>query len=254
MSSQPPKPIYREVKSGRTLAVFSSAGDLFVAAAFTVSSILDACLQKKPSCAIALSGGSTPKRLYELLAQGKGGHIDWKRVQIFFSDERNVPPIDAESNYRMAKESLFASGLVPESNVHRIEGELAADVAAQQYEAEIKKILGEHPAFDLILLGLGPDGHTASLFPGSPALNEKEKLVAGNRVEKLNTDRITFTYPLLNAASHVVFLASGADKAKIARVVLSGGADLPAEHVKPAQGELMWMLDKDSAAAYIKPA
>jgi 6-phosphogluconolactonase len=254
VSSQPPKPIYREVKSGRTLEVFSTAGDLFLGAAYRVGSILDACLQTKPFCTIALSGGSTPKRLYELLAQGKGGHIDWKRVQIFFSDERNVPPIDAESNYRMAKESFFAAGLVPESNVHRIEGELAADVAAQQYEAEIKKILGEHPVFDLILLGLGPDGHTASLFPGSPALKEQQALVVGNRVEKLNTDRITFTYPLLNAASNVLFLASGADKSRIARAVLSGEGDLPSQHVKPAQGELIWMLDKDSAAAYLKPA
>lgn len=254
MSSQPPKPIYREVKSGRTLEVFSSAGDLFIAAAFKVSDILDACLQKKPACAIALSGGSTPKRLYELLAQGEGGHIDWKRVQIFFSDERNVPPIDAESNYRMAKESLFATGLVPDANIHRIQGELSAGAAAQQYEAEIKKILADNPVFDLILLGLGPDGHTASLFPGSPALNEKEKLVAGNRVEKLHTDRITFTFPLLNSAAHVVFLASGADKSKIARSVLSGDGDYPSQHVKPTHGELIWMLDKDSAAAYMKPA
>jgi 6-phosphogluconolactonase len=254
VSSQPPKPIYREVKSGRTLEVFSSAGDLFLGAAFKVSSILDECLQTKSSCAIALSGGSTPRRLYELLAQGKGGHIDWKRVQIFFSDERNVPATDAESNYRMAKESLFASGLIPQGNVHRIEGELAADVAAQQYEAEIKKILGEQPVFDLILLGLGGDGHTASLFPESPALQEDERLMFGNRVAKLNTDRITFTYPLLNSASHVLFLASGPDKSKIVRTVLSGEGDLPSQHVKAEDGELIWMLDKDSAAAYMKPA
>ena len=254
MSSQPPKPIYREVKSGRTLEVFSTAGDLFLGAAFKVSSILDACLQDKPFCTIALSGGSTPKRLYELLAQGKGGHIDWKRVQIFFSDERNVPPDDVESNFRMAKESLFTADLVPESNVHRIHGEYSADEAARSYEQEIRKTLGDSPVLDLILLGLGPDGHTASLFPESPALNEKEKLVVGNRVAKLNTDRITFTYPLLNAAAHVLFLASGADKSKIARSVLSGEADLPSGHVKPTHGELIWMLDKDSAAAYMKPA
>jgi 6-phosphogluconolactonase len=254
VSSQPPKPIYREVKSGRTLEVFSTAGDLFLGAAFKVSSILDACLQNKPFCTIALSGGSTPKRLYELLAQGKGGHIDWKRVQIFFSDERNVPPDDLESNFRMAKESFLGTGLIPESNVHRIHGEYSADEAAKTYEHQIRKILGDVPVFDLILLGLGPDGHTASLFPGSPALNEKQVLVVGNRVEKLNTDRITFTYRLLNAASHVVFLASGADKSKIARSVLSGEGDLPSQHVKPAHGELIWMLDKDSAAAYMKPA
>ena len=254
MSTQPPKPIYREVKSGRTLEVYSTAGDLFLAAAFKVAGILAECLQKKPSCAIALSGGSTPRRLYELLAQGKGGHVDWNRVQIFFSDERNVPPDDLESNFRMAQESLFASGLIPENNVHRVHGEYSAAEAAKSYEEEIKKVLGENPAFDLILLGLGSDGHTASLFPGSRALNEKQKLVVGNRVEKLNTERITFTYPLLNAASHVLFLVSGADKSKIARSVLSGEGDLPSQHVKPTHGDLIWMLDKDSASAYIKPS
>jgi 6-phosphogluconolactonase len=254
VSSQPPKPIYREVKSGRTLEVFSTAGDLFLGAAFKVGTILDECLQKKPFCTIALSGGSTPKRLYELLAQGKGGHIDWKRVQIFFSDERNVPPDDLESNFRMAKESLLGTGFIPERNVHRIHGEYSAGEAAKSYEEEIRKILGDSPVFDLILLGLGPDGHTASLFPDSPALKEQEHLVVGNPVAKLNTDRITFTYPLLNAASHVLFLASGADKSKIARAVLGGDGDLPSQHVKPTQGELIWMLDKDSAAAYMKPA
>jgi len=254
VSSQPPKPIYREVKSGRTLEVFSTAGDLFLGAAYKVSSIVDACLQNKPFCSVALSGGSTPKRLYELLAQGVGGHIDWKRVQIFFSDERNVPPDNLESNFRMAKEAFLGAGLVPESNVHRIHGEYSADEAAKGYEEEIRKALGDNPAFDLILLGLGPDGHTASLFPESPALNEKEKLVVGNRVAKLNADRITFTYPLLNAASHVLFLAIGSDKSKIARAVLSGEGDLPSQHVKPVHGELIWMLDKDSAAGYMKPA
>jgi len=177
VTTQAPKPIYREVKPGHILEVFASAGDLFHAAAYKVVEILSACLQKKPSCAIALSGGSTPKRLYELLAQGEGGHVDWKRVHVFFSDERNVPPVDLESNYRMAKESLFAAGLVPENNIHRIQGELSADVAARQYEQEIRDVLGNDPRFDLVLLGLGPDGHTASLFPGSPALSEQTKLV-----------------------------------------------------------------------------
>jgi 6-phosphogluconolactonase len=251
VSSQPPKPIYREVKSGRTLEVFSTAGDLFLAAAFKVSSILDACLQNKPFCTIALSGGSTPKRLYELLAQGKGGHIDWKRVQIFFSDERNVPPDDLESNFRMAKESFLGAGLVPESNVHRIHGEYSADEAAKGYEEEIRKVLGDNPSFDLILLGLGPDGHTASLFPESPALNEKEKLVVGNRVAKLNADRITFSYPLLNTASCVLFLASGADKSRIARAVLNGDGNFPSQRVNPTKGDLIWMLDKDSASGYM---
>jgi 6-phosphogluconolactonase len=252
VSTLVPKPIYREANSGRIVEVFSSAGDLFHAAARKVAEIISDCLKKKQSCAIALSGGSTPQRLYELLAKGEDGAIDWTRVQVFFSDERNVPPEDLESNYRMAKESLFASGLVPEANIHRIHGEFSANEAAQGYEEEIRRVLGNDPVFDLVLLGLGRDGHTASLFPGSPALNEDKKLVAANRVEKLKTDRITFTYPLLNQAGHVVFLASGTDKAKIVRAVLSGDGDYPAQHVKPDKGELLWMLDKDSASEYIE--
>ena len=252
MSSVSPKPVYREAKLGRIVEVFTSPADLFHAAARKVAEIISDCLSKKQSCAIALSGGSTPKRLYELLAKGEGGAIDWKRVHVFFSDERNVPPEDQESNYRMAKESLFASALVSEANIHRIRGELSADEAAQQYEGEIKRVLGNNPAFDLVLLGLGPDGHTASLFPDSPALRESKKLVAANRVDKLKSDRITFTYPLLNRAEHVMFLASGPDKADIVRSVLSGEGDYPSQHVRPVDGELLWMLDKDSASHYIE--
>jgi len=252
VSAQAPKPIYRQVKPGRTLEVFSSAGDLFHAAAYKVVEILSTCLDQKPWCSVALSGGSTPKRLHKLLAQGEGGHVDWTRVRVFFSDERNVPPVDPESNYRMAKQSLFVSGLVPEKNIHRIQGELSADLAAQRYEHEIKKVLGDDARFDLVLLGLGPDGHTASLFPGSPALGEQERWVVGNRVEKLNADRITFTYPLLNRAASVLFLASGPDKAAIVRTVLSGEGDLPSEKVRPTNGDLIWMLDKDSAELYLE--
>jgi len=249
-----PKPIYREAKSGRIVEVFNSSADLFRAAARKVAEIISECLNRKQSCAIALSGGSTPKRLYELLAKGEGGAIDWKRVHVFFSDERNVPPEDQESNYRMAKESLFASGLVSETNIHRIRGELFADEAALQYEGEIKRVLGNNPVFDLVLLGLGPDGHTASLFPDSPALRESKKLVAANRVDKLKSDRITFTYPLLNRAEHVMFLASGPDKANIVRSVLGCEGDYPSQQVKPVDGELLWMLDKDSASEYTERA
>jgi 6-phosphogluconolactonase len=252
VSAFPPKPIYREAKPGRTVEVFNAAGDLFSGGAHRVAEIISECEGRKPFCSIALSGGSTPKRLYELLAKGEGGPIDWDRVHVFFGDERNVPPDDHESNYRMAKESLFASGLIPESNIHRIRGEFSANEAAQSYEDEIKRVLGNDPVFDLVLLGLGPDGHTASLFPDSPALNENKKLVAANHVEKLKSDRITFTYPLLNRADNVMFLASGADKAKIVRSVLSGEGDYPSRHVRPEHGELIWMLDKDSASQYIE--
>ena len=251
MSTPAPKPVYREAKPGRIVEVFDSAGDLFSAAAHRVAEIISECETKRPVCAIALSGGSTPKRLYELLANGEGGPIDWKRVYVFFSDERNVPPDDHESNYRMAKESLFASGMIPEANIHRIRGESDADEAARSYENEIQKVLGNDPVFDLVLLGLGPDGHTASLFPDSPALRENKRLVTANRVEKFNSDRVTFTYPLLNRAEHVIFLASGADKSKIVRSVLGGEGDYPSQHVRLSKGELLWLLDKDSAGEYM---
>jgi 6-phosphogluconolactonase len=252
VSTVAPKPIYREAKPGRVVEAYASAGDLFHAAAHKVAEIISDCLNRKQSCAIALSGGSTPKRLYELLAKGEGGPIDWKRVHVFFSDERNVPPEDLESNYRMAKESLLATGSVPEANIHRIHGEDSADEAARDYEEEVKRVLGDDPTFDLILLGLGPDGHTASLFPDSPALQENKKMVVANRVDKLRSNRITFTYPLLNRAEHVIFLASGPDKADIVRSVLSGEGNYPSQHVKPSQGELIWMLDKDSAIDYVE--
>lgn len=252
MSTVAPTPIYREAKPDRIVEVFNSAGDLFSAAAHRVAQIMSDCESNKPFCAIALSGGSTPKRLYQLLVKGEGGPIDWKRVHVFFSDERNVPPDDVESNYRMAKESLFVGGQVPEANIHRIHGEYSADEAAHSYEDEIKRVLGSDSVFDLVLLGLGPDGHTASLFPGSPALAEKNRLVVRNRIEKLNRDRITFTYPLLDRAEHVMFLASGSDKARIVRSVLSGEGDYPSQKVKPSKGELLWMLDKDSASEYIE--
>jgi 6-phosphogluconolactonase len=252
VSTVAPKPVYREAKSGRVVEAYASVGDLFHAGAHKVVEIISECESRKPFCAIALSGGSTPKRLYELLARGEGGSIDWKGVLVFFSDERNVPPEDLASNYRMAKESLFASGLVPEANIHRIHGEYSADEAARSYEEEIKRVLGDNPTFDLILLGLGPDGHTASLFPDSSALDEKQRLVVANRVDKLKSERITFTYPLLNSAEHVIFLATGSDKTKIVRAVLSGDGDYPSQHVKPGKGELIWMLDKDSAQLYIE--
>jgi 6-phosphogluconolactonase len=251
VSARAPKPILREAKSGRTVEVFATAGELFQAAAHKVANIISDALKRQPWCAIALSGGSTPKRLYELLAKNEGGPIGWKRVQVFFSDERNVPPENPESNFRMAKESLFATGLVPGKNIHRIRGEYAADEAAKSYEEEIKKVLG-NSTFDLILLGLGPDGHTASLFPDSPALKEQERLVVANRVEKLNTDRITFTFPLLNRAKHVMFMVSGADKSNIVRAVLSGEGEYPSQRVSPTNGELIWVLDKDCAGEYLQ--
>lgn len=200
---------------------------------------------------VALSGGSTPKLLYQILTNEPfRERVPWAQTHFFWSDERHVPPDHPESNYRMANEALLSHVPVPPDNVHRIPSENpnAAD-AASDYERTLINVTGSNlPRLDLILLGLGPDGHTASIFPGSDVLNETERLVAAPWVEKLKTYRITMTLPLINNAAAVVFLVSGAEKAEIVRDVLEGPKQYPAQYVNPSSGELLWMLDKDAAA------
>ena len=202
---------------------------------------------QKGSFTVALSGGSTPKALYELLADQYGDQIPWPNIHFYWSDERHVPPDHAESNYRIANEAMLSRVPVSPANVHRIISENPAADAARDYENTIVKQIGGHPRLDLILLGLGTDGHTASIFPGSEVLNETERLVAATWVEKLNTFRITMTLPLLNNGASVVFLVSGAEKAQIVKEVLEGPEKYPAQAVKPHNGELIWMLDQDAA-------
>ena len=197
---------------------------------------------------VALSGGSTPKTLYELLADADGPfreHIPWERVQFFWSDERHVPPDHTESNYRMAYEAMLSHVPVLEGNVHRVMSERpSAQEAADEYE---ERIVAVTQSLDLILLGLGGDGHTASIFPASEVLNETKRLVAAPWVEKLKSYRITMTLPLLNNAAAVLFLVSGSEKAEIVKEVLEGPEQYPAQAVKPTSGELIWMLDTDAA-------
>ena len=192
---------------------------------------------------VALSGGSTPKILYQLLADQFQAQVPWSKTQFFWSDERHVPPDHPESNFRMAHEALLSRVPVPESNVHRVHSENpSAQEAADEYEKVIV------PRLDLILLGLGADGHTASIFPGSDVLHETKRLVAAPWVEKLNTYRITMTLPLLNNGASILFLVSGAEKAQIVKEVLEGPKKYPAQFVQPTDGELIWMLDRDAAA------
>jgi 6-phosphogluconolactonase len=210
---------------------------------------------------VALSGGNTPRVFHQQLVQHYHDLIPWERVQFFWSDERCVPPDHPDSNYRMARETLLSQINVPEANIHRMPGERTDyDAAAADYEAEIRHVFGVPPAvllrFDLILLGMGSDGHTASLFPGSAALHEQHKLVAANFVPKLNTHRMTFTYPLLNAARQVIFLVAGLDKAEPLRDVLRGQAhleDRPSIGVHPAPGEALWLVDRDAANLLAQP-
>lgn len=199
---------------------------------------------------VALSGGSTPKLMFQILADQFRDEVEWSRIQFFWSDERHVPPDHAESNYRMANEALLAHVPVAPENVHRVDGENPnAAEAATEYEETIIAVTKQPlPRLDLIFLGLGTDGHTASIFPGSEVLHETDRLVAAPYVEKFKSHRITMTLPLLNNGAAIVFLVSGAEKAEIVKEVLEGENEYPAKAVRPVQGELIWMLDKEAAA------
>ncbi len=224
---------------------------------------------------IALSGGRTPRGVYEALAAAGGGGdgsgrsagaggggaggagaIPWPRAEVFFGDERHVPPDHPDSNYRMAREAFLARVPVPDAQVHRVPAELPdAEIAAAEYERTIRAafglVPGALPRFDLVLLGLGADGHTASLFPGSPALEERRRLVAAPWVDSMRARRITLTLPVLNAAARVLFLASGADKAATLRAVLESrgrAPRFPAQLVQPVDGALLWLVDREAAA------
>jgi 6-phosphogluconolactonase len=214
-----------------------------------------AACAEKGRFAVALSGGSTPKALYALLASKKyRDRIDWPRVHLFWGDERCVSPDYPESNFRMVQESLLSKVEIPPETIHRMEGEKEPAAAATDYEIELRNFFGSTalPRFDLILLGLGEDGHTASLFPGSAAVTEEKRWVATVDVERLETHRLTLTLPVINAAAHVTFLVAGENKASIVKDVLAPGADssaYPAGRVKPSDGQLTWFITQDAAAS-----
>ncbi len=207
---------------------------------------------------VALSGGSTPKGLYTLLASEADpfrGRVPWGNIHFFWGDERHVPPDHPGSNYRMVYDALLSQVPVPTDHVHRIPAENPdAGKAAEEYEQALSEFFGldegEWPRFDLVLLGMGPDGHTASLFPGTAVLDERKHLVAASWVEKLNTTRITLTPPVLNNAACVVFLISGEEKAEALRTVLTGDFQpvrLPAQLIRPGPGRLFGLVDRAAA-------
>jgi len=205
------------------------------------------------SASIALAGGSTPKALYALLASTPYRELlDWTRIHVFWGDERHVPADHPESNYRMAQEAMLSKVPIPPAQIYRIEGERSkAEDAAEVYE----KLLVTHfhvppqhvPRFDLVLLGLGPDGHTASLFPGTSTVHENSRWVMAPWVEKLKTHRITMTPVLLNHAAHIAFLVSGPDKSPALAAVLEGPFrpdEYPAQMIQPRDGTITWFLDR----------
>ncbi len=244
---------FPRVSTAPQVRIFNSPQELFHGAAEKFCEVGADAIQKRGRFTVALSGGSTPRGLHQELATSFSSKLPWDKVFFFWGDERHVPPDSSDSNFRMANETLLSKLPAPQKNIFRIPAELPdAREAAQKYSDTLEQFF--HPAddsfprFDFILLGMGPDGHTASLFPGTAALQEKDEFVVANWVEKLNTFRITFTYPVLNSAVCVMFLVNGDEKAEMVRRALKDpSANLPCQGVKPADGELLWYLDKGAA-------
>jgi 6-phosphogluconolactonase len=254
----------------RSLSIYPDAEQLAGAAAERFATAAREATAQRGRFCVALAGGSTPRATYERLSKTdyatasplttKSGGVagidaetlnlkpgttlvDWAQVHVFWSDERCVPPNHADSNYRMAALALLDRVAIPAGNVHRVRGELPPQPAAEAYRAEIDETLGAGRRFDLVLLGMGDDGHTASLFPGTPACQVRDLTAVAVYVKRLNSWRVTLTLPVINAARHVLFLVSGASKAP-AMARLRAGERLPAGLVQPVDGELAWLVDE----------
>ncbi|MBV8714444.1 MAG: 6-phosphogluconolactonase [Chloroflexi bacterium] len=217
-----------------------------------------AAIDARGGFSIALSGGSTPRELHRRLASSPlVSQLDWSRVHVFFGDERCVPPEHPESNYRMASETLLSHVPIPSAQVHRMRGELEPAAAAASYEEEMRTFFGdEPPRLDVILLGMGDNGHTASLFPGLTAVHEQQRWVVAEYVGEVGMWRLTLTPPVLNLGREVLFLVAGSGKASMLRQVLEGPYapdERPAQVVRPSPGEVIWLVDA-AAAANLSPA
>lgn len=224
---------------------------LAAAAAEEIGACADQALAARGRFVLGLSGGSTPRPLYELLASEPwASRLDWARILVVWCDERCVPADHPDSNYRLVHEALLSHVPLPPGNVHRMKGELPPPRAAAEAEAELRSVLGEGRHFDCALLGMGADGHTASLFPGTEALGERTRWVVANHVPALNAWRLTMTLTVLSAARRAVFLASGAEKRETLRRVLfprPGDPPLPAALVAPREGPPLWLVDAAAA-------
>ncbi len=215
-------------------------------------------IARKDSFAVALAGGSTPKALYSMLVDDPTyrSKIPWPKLRFFFGDERHAPPDSSESNFHMASQTLFSKGLIKQEQITRIKGEYPdAEKAALEYEQDLRSYFklrdGEFPRFDLVLLGMGEEGHTLSLFPGTKALQVTNRIVVHNWVGKLFTERITLTVPAANQASRAIFCVTRSDKALALKAVLEGPYEpeqLPAQFIQPVNGKLLWLVDKDAGS------
>jgi 6-phosphogluconolactonase len=236
------------------LVVCADRAALNAKAAETVRDIVKKALFGSGTCAISLSGGSTPKSLYALMATPEWkSQFEWKHIHLFWGDERCVPITHADSNFAMVERELLSKVEIPEKNVHRFPVELnEPNTVAEAYERDLREFFGTNgfPRFDLVLLGLGENGHTASLFPNCPALKETKRLVVADWIEEVKAHRLTMTAPLINAARQIVFLVSGAAKAQVLKDVLNGPKQpeqLPAQLIVPSSGRLTWLVDKEAA-------
>ena len=244
--------------------VLPTAEDLAAAAAEFFASVVSAAVEARGVARVAISGGSTPKGMFALLAYRSRPYfaqMPWERLHLFWVDERCVPPTDAESNYRMTEEAMLAHVPLPAAQIYRMEGELDPEVAAARYEAAIRAAFrlegAQTPAFDLVLLGMGEDGHTASLFPHTEALNEMGRIVVANHVPQKGTWRITLTWPVIDQGREVGFVIEGAEKAQVVQNVFLGAYDpeaKPAQLIRPVSGRLTLLLDAAAASKLPRPA
>lgn len=255
MTTEESSPAVRDLTIGNAeLRIFRDDTALFAAAADEVLRVAHSALADRGRCDLALAGGSTPRRLYSLVA-ARAAELDWSRVHFFFGDERCVPPHHAESNYRMARETLLSAPALAAAHVHRIHAELPPAEAAAQYEQEMRAhFAAELPRFDLVLLGMGPDGHTASLFPGTGAVLERGVValpVMPGAYVSPQVPRITLSAPVLQHSRALLMLIAGADKAEALAEVLDGPEQLdhrPLQLVRHARGQVRWLLDPAAAA------
>jgi 6-phosphogluconolactonase len=241
------------------IRVLPDASALAEAAARHIIERAQAAIDARGAFTIALSGGSTPRELHLRLASPPlAEQIDWSRVHVFFGDERCVPPDDPQSNYRMAEETLLSRVPIPREQIHRMRGELPPEEAAADYEHQLREFFkDEPPRLDLILLGMGDNGHTASLFPGLQAVHEQHRWVVAEYVAEVGMWRITLTPSVINLAREVLFLVAGAAKASMLREVLEGPYapdERPAQIVRPSPGEVIWLVDAPAAAKLSPPS
>lgn len=247
--------------NNQEIRILADANSIAQTAAAEFLQAAEEAVRERGAFSVALAGGSTPKTLYGLLASNPllQAKVPWRKVQFFFGDERHVPPDNPESNFRMANEAMLAKAPIDSKQVHRVKAEKRnAAEAAAEYEDDLRASFalaaGQFPRFDLVLLGMGPEGHTASLFPGTKALKEERSLVVSNWVGKLYTDRITLTPPVLNNAARVVFMVHGVEKAPALKAVLEGPYEpdqLPAQIIRPKQGKVLWLVDPTAASMLV---